>query len=209
MARYRGPAIRLYRREGRNLYLKSERAAASRRVNDNLNTPPGQHGRTPTKMSTYGVQLREKQTAKRMYGLLERQFRRYVARAVRYRGVTGHVLIQLLERRLDNVVYRAGFALTRAQARQLVGHNHILVNGSRVNIPSYEVRVGDVISITEGMKLNKGIVDAVEYNKTRGIKGWIELNDEDKSARFLRIPERDELDDIQIREQLIIELYSK
>ncbi|MDK2973217.1 MAG: small subunit ribosomal protein [Candidatus Sumerlaeota bacterium] len=209
MARYRGPALRLYRREGRNLYLKSERSAAARRVNDRLNTPPGQHGRAPTKMSTYGVQLREKQTTKRIYGLMERQFRRYVARAVRYRGVTGHVLLQLIERRLDNVVYRAGFALTRQQARQLVGHNHVLVNGKRVNIPSYEVRVGDVISIVEKMKANKGILESVDYNKARGIKGWIELNDEDKSARFLRIPEREELDDIQIREQLIIELYSK
>ncbi|MBX3730383.1 MAG: 30S ribosomal protein S4 [Candidatus Sumerlaeia bacterium] len=209
MARYRGPALRLYRREGRNLFLKSERSAAHRRVQDRLGTPPGQHGRPPAKMSTYGVQLREKQATKRIYGILERQFRRYVERAERYRGVTGHVLIQLLERRLDNVVYRAGFALTRQQARQLVGHNHILVNGSRVNIPSYEVRVGDVIQLTEKMRANKGILEALEYNRTRGLKSWIELDEETKSVRFLRIPERDELDDITVREQLIIELYSK
>jgi small subunit ribosomal protein S4 len=209
VARYRGPVIRLYRREGRDLYLKSPRSSASRRVGDKLGTPPGQHGKTPSKTSTYGVQLREKQTTKRIYGLLERQFRRYVERAIRYRGVTGTVLLQLLERRLDNVVYRAGFANTRSQGRQFVGHNHVLVNGSRVNIPSYEVRPGDVVSIAPKTKNNKQIIENVEQAKSRGLKPWLELNEDDKSVRFVRIPTREELDDIIIREQMIIELYSK
>ena len=209
MARYRGPVCRLYRREGKNLMLKSEGSSAARRVNDRLGTPPGQHGRAPAKLSTYGVQLREKQTAKRFYGVLEHQFRRYFQRAARYHGVTGHVLLQLLERRLDNVVYRAGFAVTRPQARQLVSHNHILVNGQRVNVPSYEVRPGDVISIAPKSKEMRPINEALEFSATKGRKSWVEYTEEDKSARFVRVPERDELDDIPVREQLIIELYSK
>lgn len=209
MARYRGPVCRLYRREGKNLMLKSDHSAAARRVMDRLNTPPGQHGRAPSKLSTYGVQLREKQTAKRVYGIVERQFRRYFQRAARYHGVTGHVLLQLLERRLDNVVYRAGFATTRPQARQLVGHNHILVNGQRVNIPSYEVRPGDVITLAPKSREMKVILEAIDRTKSKGRKGWVDFNEDDNSARFVRVPERDELDDIPVREQLIIELYSK
>lgn len=209
MARYTGPVCRLYRREGKNLHLKSVRSAAARRVAEKLTTPPGQHGRLPNKMSTYGTQLREKQTCKRIYGLLERQFRRYVFRATRYRGVTGHVLLQLLERRLDNVVYRAGFAVTRAQARQFVGHKHILVNGKPVNIPSYEVRVGDVIAIAPKSKECKQIAEALANAAAQGRKGWIQYNEEELSAKFAAIPSRDELDDVDVREQMIVELYSK
>lgn len=209
MARYRGPVIRLYRREGKNLYLKSEGSSAARRVADRLTTPPGQHGRPPGKMSTYGVQLREKQATKRIYGILEKQFRRYVARAERYHGVTGHVLLQLLERRLDNVCYRIGYAKTRAGARQLVGHNHILVNGKRVNIPSYEVRPGDVISLGAKGKQMKSVLEALELMRGKGRKEWISFDENDSSATFIRVPERDELEDIQVREQMIIELYSK
>lgn len=160
-------------------------------------------------MSTYGVQLREKQSAKRIYGILERQFRRYVARAERFRGVTGTVLLQLLERRLDNVVFRAGFAQTRAQARQLVSHKHVLLNGERVNVPSCDVRPGDTVALTPKALENKHVVESLEYMKGKGRKSWIDFNEDDKTARFVRVPERDELDDVQIREQLIIELYSK
>ncbi len=209
MARYTGPVCRLYRREGKNLHLKSSRSAAARRTLERLTTPPGQHGRAPNKMSTYGVQLREKQACKRIYGILESQFRRYVARAERYRGVSGTVLLQLLERRLDNVVYRAGFAVTRAQARQLVGHNHILLNGKRVNVPSCEVRVGDVISLAPKSNDLKVVNEALEYATAQGRKGWITFNDADKSATLNAIPAREDLDDIDVREQLIIELYSK
>jgi len=177
---------------------------------DKLSTPPGQHhGRRPGKMSTYGVQLREKQACRRIYGILERQFRRYVERAERYRGVSGHVLLQLLERRLDNVVYRAGLAQTRAQGRQFVGHKHITVNGKVVNIPSYEVRVGDVIGLTEKAKGMKPVQEALEVSDAQGRKGWITWNGNEKTATFSQIPERDDLDDIDVREQLIIELYSK
>jgi len=189
--------------------LKSEGSSAARRVADRLNIPPGQHGRAPGKMSTYGTQLREKQATKRIYGILEKQFRRYVARAERYHGVTGHVLLQLLERRLDNVVYRAGYAKTRAGARQLVGHNHILVNGQRVNIPSYEVRPGDVITLKEKSRQNKAVLESLESMRGKGRKDWISFNEDNLSTSFIRVPEREELDDIIVREQMIIELYSK
>jgi len=189
--------------------LKSPRSAAARRVADKLNTPPGQHGRAPTKLSTYGVQLREKQSCKRIYGVLERQFRRYIARAERYRGVSGHVLLQLLERRLDNMVFRAGYAQTRAQARQFVGHKHITVNGRIVSIPSFEVKPGDVIGLSaKGLEM-KAIKEALDYAAAGGRKGWITFNDEDRTATLSAIPSRDDLDDIDVREQLIIELYSK
>lgn len=176
---------------------------------ERLTTPPGQHGKAPTKMSTYGTQLREKQTAKRIYGILERQFRRYIERATRYRGVSGHILIQLLERRLDNVVFRIGYANTRAAARQLVGHNHIYVNGIRVNIPSYEVRPGDVITLSEKAKNNPTIKACLDYAASLGRKSWVEYNEGDMSSKFLSIPNRDDIDDVDVREQMIIELYSK
>ena len=210
MARYRGPVCRLYRREGKDLLLKSPRSAAHRRVMERLTTPPGQHGAARVrKMSTYGIQLREKQALRRMYGILERQFRRYFERADSYRGVTGTVLLQLLERRLDNVVYRAGFAVTRTQARQLVSHKHILVNGKHVNIPSYEVRVGDVISVKPQSRELAPVVNALGMWKSLGRKSWIQFDEENCSATFKAIPERDDLDDVTIREQLIVELYSK
>lgn len=190
--------------------LKSPRSAAHRRVMERLTTPPGQHGMARTrKMSTYGIQLREKQSLRRIYGVLERQFRRYFERADRYRGVTGTVLLQLLERRLDNVVFRAGFASTRTQARQIVGHKHILVNGRAVNIPSYEVNVGDVITVKEKSREMAPIQQALQSAKQNGRKGWIEFNEETLEATFKAIPERDDLDDIAVREQLIVELYSK
>lgn len=176
---------------------------------DRINVPPGQHGAVKGKLSTYGIQLREKQALRRIYGVLEKQFRRYIAKAERYRGVSGHILLQLLESRLDNVVYRAGFANTRAQARQFVGHNHIHVNGKQVNIPSYNVRPGDQITLAEKSKEMKYALENLEHAKAQGRKSWIDFNEDTLTATFTNPPERDELDDIDVREQLIIELYSK
>lgn len=209
MARYTGPVVRLYRREGKNLHLKSARSAAQRRAMENINTPPGQHGKTNSKLSTYGVQLREKQSLRRIYGVLERQFRRYIVKCEQWRGVSGHVLLQLLESRLDNVAFRCGYASTRAQARQFVSHKHIAVNGECINIPSYHVKPGDKISLTPAGAALKYIQENLEYAKSTGRKGWIEWDDATQSAKFLQVPERDQLDDIDVREQLIIELYSK
>lgn len=209
MARYTGPVVRLYRREGKNLHLKSPRSASHRRAMEKIGVPPGQHGVTRSKLSTYGVQLREKQALRRIYGILEKQFRRYIEKAERWRGVSGHVLLQLLESRLDNVVYRLGIANTRAQARQFVGHNHIHVNGSRVNIPSYHVKPGDKITLSEKAKSFKYILENLEFAKSQGRKGWVEFDDTSLTGTFNNVPERDDLDDIEVREQLIIELYSK
>lgn len=209
MARYRGAVCRLCRREGKKLFLKGDRCMGAKCAIEKRNVPPGQHGQNRTKLSTYGVQLREKQRARRIYGILEGQFRRYFATADRYRGVTGTVLLQLLERRLDNVVFRIGFASSRNGARQLVRHNGILVNGSRVNIPSYRVRVGDVVSLVPAHRDNKVIHAFLAGLATRGRKPWIEYNETDMSGKMTSIPSREDLDDIDLREQLIIELYSK
>ena len=209
MARYRGAVCRLCRREGKKLFLKGERCFGAKCAIERRNVPPGQHGQTRKKMSTYGVQLREKQRAKRIYGILERQFRRYFATADAYRGVTGTVLLQLLERRLDNVVYRIGYMASRKSARQFVRHNHVLVNGHRVNIPSYQVRPGDVIAITPKSREMQPVQESMAQIERRGRKPWLEFIPEDFSARFVSVPAREDLDDIDVREQLIIELYSK
>jgi small subunit ribosomal protein S4 len=211
VARYRGPVYRLERRLGKNLHLKGERSVNGKSWQDRKRlAPPGQHGQTRTKLSTYGVQLREKQTLKYIYGVLERQFRRYFAKADRYKGVTGTVLLQLLESRLDNLVYRAGFASTRAQARQLVRHNHIEVNGQRVNIPSYHVRPGDVIRVREKSRALKPVVDALSLIERKGgRKSFLEFSADDMSVKYLNVPAREDLDDIDVREQLVIELYSR
>lgn len=210
MARYRGPTSRLERRLGKNLHLKGERAVNGKSALERRNFPPGQHGQARTKLSTYGIQLREKQALKIIYGVLERQFRRYFATAARYKGVTGHVLLQLLESRLDNVVYRAGFASTRAQARQLVGHGHVTINGKKVNIPSCRVRPGDVIGLSEKGKGLKLVTDSLALLERKGgRKAFIEFNQEELTAKYLYAPSRDELDDIDVREQLVVELYSK
>jgi len=209
VARYIGPVCRLCRREGKKLYLKGDRCYSPKCEIEKRNFPPGMHGQGRVKLSTYGIQLREKQRAKRMYGVLERQFRRYFKIAERFRGVTGHVLLQLLESRLDNVVYRIGFAPNRRAARQFVRHNHILVNGRRVNIPSYLVRPGDVISITEKSRQNPKVLASLSGLATRGRKPWITFDDKEFSGAFVQAPSRADLDDVDIREQLIVELYSK
>jgi len=210
VARYRGPVCRLERRLGKNLQLKGERALNGKSSLERRNFPPGQHGQARTKLSTYGVQLREKQTLKIIYGVLERQFRRYYATATRFKGVTGTVLLQLLESRLDNLVYRAGFASTRAQARQLVGHGHITVNGKKVTIPSYRVKPGDVLAPGEKSRGAKVIADALGLVDRRGgRKGYIDYNTDTMQARYVNVPSREDLDDIDVKEQFIIELYSR
>ncbi len=209
MARYRGALCRLCRREGKKLFLKGERCYGPKCEIEKRNYPPGVHGQERTKISTYGMQLREKQRAKRMYGILERQFRRYFQIADRFKGVTGTVLLQLLERRLDNVCYRVGFAPNRRFGRQMVRHGKVLVNGRRVDIPSYIVRPNEVITLSEKHRQNPHVLASLANAATRGRKSWINYNDKEMSAVFVNIPSREDLDDVDIREQLIVELYSK
>ena len=179
MARYTGPVCRLCRREGMKLFLKGERCYTEKCAIEKRNMPPGQHGRRrASKMVGYGVQLREKQKVKRTYGVLEDQFRRYFEMADRTRGITGETLLQLLERRFDNAVYRMGFATSRAQARQLVRHGHFLVNGKKVDIPSYSLKAGDIVTVRQTSKENASILHAVGEVKGRGIPEWIALEGE-------------------------------
>ncbi len=206
MARYIGPKCKLARREGTDLFLKSGVRALDSKCK--LDTPPGQHGARRGRLSDYGTQLREKQKVRRIYGVLERQFRNYYAEATRQKGATGEVLLQLLESRLDNVVFRMGFGSTRAEARQLVSHGAVLVNGRRVNIPSYQVQPGDVISIAEKAKNQVRIQAAVELAQQRGFAPWIEVDTKKLEGTFKARPERSEMS-AEINEHLIVELYSK
>ena len=209
MARYNGPACRLCRREGMKLYLKGERCYTEKCAIEKRNTPPGQHGRArKAKMVGYGVQLREKQKVKRTYGVLERQFRRYFAEADRRRGNTGANLLGLLESRLDNVVFRMGFASTRAEARQLVSHKAITVNGQSVNIPSYSVKAGDVVAVREKSKKQGRIIEALELAKQIGFPAWVEVAADKVEGVFKKTPDRDEFGS-DINESLIVELYSR
>jgi small subunit ribosomal protein S4 len=208
MARYIGPVCRLCRREGMKLFLKGERCYTEKCGIEKRNTPPGQHGRLrKAKLAGYGLQLREKQKVKRIYGVLEDQFRRYFETADRTRGITGETLLQLLERRLDNAVYRMGFATSRPQARQLVRHGHFLVNGKKVDIPSYSLKQGDVVSVRQTSKENASILHAVGEVKGRGIPDWISLEGE-LGARVVSLPTREQIN-LPVQEQLIVELYSK
>ncbi len=208
MARYRGPVEKLERRFGVSLGLKGERRIAGKSALDKRPYAPGQHGQKKGKTSEYGLQLNEKQKAKFMYGLSEKQFRRLFKEASRMSGNTGENLIALLERRLDNVVYRMGFATTRAGARQLVNHRHILVDGKRVDIPSYRVKPGQVIEVKEATKKNVQVQRAIELTDQTGIVDWVEVDKEKVSGKFVRIPERSEVK-IPIEERFIVELYSK
>ena len=208
MARYVGPVCRLCRREGMKLFLKGERCYTEKCAIEKRNVPPGQHGRTrKAKMVGYAVQLREKQKVKRIYGVLEDQFRRYFEQAERTRGITGETLLQLLERRLDNAVYRMGFATSRAQARQLVRHGHFLVNAKKVDIPSYSLKAGDVVSVRQTSRQNPAILHAVDEVKGRGIPEWIALEGE-LGAKVMSMPTREQIN-LPVQEQLIVELYSK
>jgi len=209
MARYIGPVCRMCRREGMKLFLKGERCYTDKCAIEKRNVPPGQHGRArKAKMAGYGVQLREKQKVKRTYGVLESQFRRYFEAADRQKGVTGELLLQMLERRLDNVVYRLGFATSRAQARQLVRHGHFRVNGKKVDIPSFQVRLGDSVALKSGSAENPVIQHAMEEVKGRGIPEWLMLDSAAFSGRISSLPTREQIN-LPVQEQLIVELYSK
>lgn len=206
MARYIGPKCKLSRREGTDLFLKSGvRALESKCKVENA---PGQHGQRRGRLSDYGVQLREKQKVRRIYGVLEKQFRNYYKEADRLKGATGSNLLQLLESRLDNVVYRMGFGSTRAEARQLVSHKAVMVNGQTVNIPSFQVRPGDVVAIREKAKNQLRINAALELAAQRGFAIWVEVDANKKEGIFKALPERSELAQ-DINESLIVELYSK
>ena len=207
MARYLGPKAKLARREGTDLFLKSARRAISDKAK--FDTKPGQHGRTSgSRTSDFGLQLREKQKVKRMYGVLERQFRRYFAEADRRKGNTGANLLFLLETRLDNVVYRMGFGSTRAEARQLVSHKALTVNGQVVNIPSYQVKAGDVIAIRDKSKKQLRVTDALKLAESIGMPAWVQVDATKLEGVFKKVPDRDEFG-AEINESLIVELYSR
>mgnify|MGYP001812555872 CR=1 FL=1 len=206
MARYIGPKCKLSRREGTDLQLKSGVRALESKCK--VETIPGQHGARRGRLSDYGVQLREKQKVRRIYGVLETQYRNYYKQAARQKGATGENLLQLLESRLDNVVYRIGFGATRAEARQLVSHKAILVNGQAVNIPSYSVQAGDVVSLREKAKKQLRVQSAMALAAQRGEPEWIEVNADKLEAVFKSAPDRQELSS-EINENLIVELYSK
>ncbi|MDX9714869.1 MAG: 30S ribosomal protein S4 [Dissulfurispiraceae bacterium] len=208
MARYTGPLCRLCRREGEKLFLKGSRCATEKCAIERRKYAPGQHGQGRSKVSDYGLQLREKQKVRRIYGIMENQFRIYFAKAASMKGITGELLLQLLERRLDNVVYRAGFALNRRSARQLVKHGHFMVNGKPVNIPSYLLRPGDEVSVKESSRQNAIITESIEVAEHRGVPEWTEVDAANMKAKFARLPQRDELQ-LPVQEQLIVELYSK
>jgi small subunit ribosomal protein S4 len=207
VARYLGPKAKLSRREGTDLFLKSARRAIGDKAK--FDSKPGQHGRTSgSRTSDFGLQLREKQKVKRMYGVLERQFRRYFAEAERRRGNTGANLLSLLESRLDNVVYRMGFGSTRAEARQLVSHKAIAVNGEVVNISSYLVKPGDVIAVREKAKKQLRVTDAMKLAESVGLPGWVQVDPAKLEGTFKKLPDRDEFG-AEINESMIVELYSR
>ncbi len=209
MARYAGAVCRLCRREGMKLFLKGERCYTEKCAIEKRNFAPGQHGKSRrAKLLDYGVQLREKQKVKRIYGVLEDQFRRYFEQAERIKGITGEMLLQLLERRLDNVAYRLGFATSRPQARQLVRHGHFAVNGRKVDIPSYLVKAGDVVTVRPNSQKNVTIQHAVEEVKGRGVPEWLSLAGEAFTGRVVSLPTREQIN-LPVQEQLIVELYSK
>lgn len=208
MARYTGPACKLCRREGKKLFLKGDRCYSSKCALERRSYAPGQHGQNRKKTSEYGMQLRAKQTARRYYGVSEGQFHKYFVEAERRDGVTGTNLLQLCESRLDNIVYTAGFASSRAQARQLVNHAHFTVNGSKVDIPSYLVKPGDVVAVKETSKTTDEFKTLTESNSARPVPKWIEANKDAMSAKVVALPEREEIA-TPVEEHLIVEFYSK
>ena len=208
MARYTGPDCKLCRREGIKLYLKGERCYSPKCAIDRRPVPPGPHGISRKKQSEYGIQLREKQKARRMYGVLEAQFVHYFERADRMKGVTGENLLVLLERRLDNVVYRSGLGTSRTEARQLVRHGHVTVNGRKVNVPSFQVRPEDVIAIRETSKSSPHVKELAESAATHTVAQWLSYDPEGTRITVLRNPQREEID-TPVQEQMIVELYSR
>lgn len=208
MARYTGPSCRLCRRENTELFLKGERCYTDKCAIKRRNYPPGQHGQGRPKVSNYGVQLREKQKVRRIYGVLEKQFRGYFEEADRMRGVTGENLLSLLERRLDNVVYRLGFASSRTEARILVRHNHFTLNGRKANIPSIQLKAGDVVELKEKSRKIACINESLDAVVRRGIPQWLELDKDSFKGVVKLLPAREDIS-MPIQEQLIVELYSK
>ena len=208
MARYTGPVCRFCRRENMKLYLKGDRCHSDKCSYERRNHPPGQHGQSRGKVSDYGLQLREKQKIRRTYGLLEKQYRSYFKEADRQKGVTGANFLILLERRLDNSVYRFGFAHSRQQARQMVRHSHFLVNGRKVNIPSYLLKPGDVVSVREKSRKLALISEAMEASQRREVPAWLELDKSSFEGTFKALPHREEIP-LAVHEQLVVEFYSK
>jgi small subunit ribosomal protein S4 len=208
VARYREASCRICRREGEKLFLKGDRCYSEKCAVERRKYPPGQHGQGYRKLSDYGVQLREKQKVRKIYGLLERQFRRYFYEAERRKGITGEILLQLVESRLDNIVYRMGFAPNRRRARQLISHGHIVVTGKEINLPSYQVKEGDSVGVKDSSRDMPEIIDSLSKVEYRGIPAWVEVDSVNYTGKVLRIPARDEIQ-LPIQEQLIVELYSK
>jgi small subunit ribosomal protein S4 len=209
MARYTGPVCKLCRREGIKLFLKGERCYTEKCAVNRRPYPPGQHGQARVKLSEYAVRLREKQKVRRIYGVVERQFQKYYFDAARRKGSTGEQMLGLLESRLDNVVHRLGFTFTRAQARQLVKHNHVLVNGKKVNIPSYLLKAGDKVEIKSGSRQIKEIVASLAQVEKRPILSWLELDKANFTGTFKGAPVREEMNEPPIREQYVVEYYSR
>ncbi len=209
MARYTGAVCRLCRREGQKLHLKGDRCYTGKCAIDRRSgQTPGQHGKGRKKLSEYGLQLREKQKAKRYYGVLESQFRKYFEMAVTKQGVTGENLLRILESRLDNIVYRIGLAMSRPEARQLVSHGHFTVNGKKVNIPSYLVKAGDVVALCEKSRTSDKFKDVVEANSSRVAPKWLDFDKNKFEAKVINLPDRADID-FPVEEHLIVELYSK
>ena len=206
MARYTGPSCKLCRREGMKLFLKGERCLTEKCAIERRSYPPGEHGRGRIKQSQYLLQLREKQKARRYYGLLEKQFRNYYDKAARGSGVSGENLLRMLETRLDNVIYRLGFAASRSQARQLVRHGHFQVNGRRVNIPSYQVKPNDIVNLKSGSPAEQVVRDATDL--TASVAPWLQADHDGLTGKILKLPDREDID-TPVQESLIVELYSK
>ena len=206
MARDLGAKCRVCRREGMKLFLKGERCLTEKCAIERRSYPPGEHGRGRIKQSEYLLQLREKQKARRYYGLLEKQFRNYYEKAAKASGITGEALLRMLETRLDNVVYRLGFAASRAQARQIIRHGHFQVNGRRVNIPSFQVKPNDVVSLKAGSPVEQVVRDATDL--TASVASWLQADHDNLTGKVLKLPERTDID-TPVQEQLIVELYSK
>jgi small subunit ribosomal protein S4 len=206
MARSLGPKCKQCRREGMKLFLKGERCLTEKCAVERRSYPPGEHGRGRIKQSEYLLQLREKQKARRYYGILEKQFRNYYEKAAKASGITGEALLRMLETRLDNVVYRLGFAASRAQARQIIRHGHFQVNGRRVNIPSFQVRPNDVVSLKAGSPVEQVVRDATDL--TASVASWLQADHDNLTGKVLKLPERTDID-TPVQEQLIVELYSK
>ncbi|HSB32304.1 MAG TPA: 30S ribosomal protein S4 [Candidatus Sulfobium mesophilum] len=208
MARYTGPQCRLCRRETEKLFLKGDRCFTEKCAVERRQYPPGQHGQRRGKLSDYGVQLREKQKVRNTYGVLEKQFRKYFHKAERKKGVTGEVLLQFLETRMDNIVHRMGFAPNRNSARQLVRHGHFLINGRDVNVPSFNVHVGDIVEVRTSSRDLDTIKDSISRVEQRGIPSWVEMDFQNFKGKVLQIPSREDIQ-LTAQEQLIVELYSK